>query len=167
MGDGGREFDYSLPYDELDLRAHPELYRAGRGEQGVLLVQPYKGELLPLWRFATPELARPSSEAILARFRGYLDEGDFVGADMARKFLQMGYTRARRYARHRGGRKYDGPVPPDKRGRSGSHGRPELPPDPEDPVKAASAAIFKAAWDEARADERYQQARAEHRRRYG
>ena len=167
MADGSREFDYSLDYDNLDLRADPGLYRVGRGEQGVLRVQPYKAELLPLWRFATPELARESSAAILARFHGYLDEEDFVGADMARKFLQMGYTRARRYARHRGGRKYDGPVPEDKKGRSGSHGRPELPPDPEDPVKAESAAIFKAAWDEARADERYQQARAEHRRRYG
>ncbi len=167
MAGGPREFDYSLDYDNLDLRAHPELYRVGRGEQGVLRVEPYKTELLPLWRFATPDLARESSAAILARFRGYLDEEDFVGADMARKFLQMGYTRARRYARHRGGRKYDGPVPDDKKGRSGSHGRPELPPDPEDPVKAESAAIFKAAWDEARADERYQHARAEHRRRYG
>jgi Domain of unknown function (DUF4385) len=167
MSGGSRGFDYSLDYDNLDLRAHPELYRVGRGEQGVLRVQPYKSELLPLWRFATPELAEESSTAILARFRGYLDAGDFVGADMARKFLQMGYTRSRRYARHRGGRKYDGPVPDDRKGRSGSHGRAELPPDPEDPVKAESAAIFKAAWDEARADERYQQARAEHRRRYG
>jgi hypothetical protein len=26
---------------------------------------------------------------------------------MARKFLQMGWTRARRYAKHKGGRKYD------------------------------------------------------------
>jgi hypothetical protein len=86
---------------------------------------------------------------------------------MARKFLQMGYTRARRYARHRGGRKYDGPVPDDRTGHSGSHGRAGLPPEPEDPVKAESAAVFKAAWDEARTDERYVRARADHRRRYG
>lgn len=32
-----REFDYDLDYKNLDLRAHPELYRVGRGEQGVLL----------------------------------------------------------------------------------------------------------------------------------
>jgi Domain of unknown function (DUF4385) len=161
-----REFDYTLDYATLDLRANPELYRVGRGEQGVLLVQPYKDELLPLWRFATPEVAETSSAAILERFHGYLDAGDFVGADMARKFLQMGYTRARRYARHRTGQKYDGPVPVERRGQSGAHGRDELPVD-EDPVKAASAAIFKAAWDEARTDERYVAARAEHRRKYG
>ena len=33
---------------------------------------------------------------------------DFVGADMSRKFVQMGMTRAKRYANHRGGRKYAG-----------------------------------------------------------
>jgi hypothetical protein len=168
VAEGPKGFDYTLDYANLDLRSRPDLYRVGRGEQGVLLVEPYKSELLPLWRFATPEAARISSEAILARFYGYLDEGDLVGADMARKFLQMGYTRARRYANHRGGRKYDGPVPEDKKGRSGSHGRQELPREAvEDPVKAASAAIFKAAWDRVRADERYVAARTEHRRRYG
>ena len=40
-------------------------------------------------------------------FLAYLKAGDFPGADMARKFLQMGWTRARRYANHKGGRKYD------------------------------------------------------------
>jgi hypothetical protein len=168
MAEDSSRFDYTPDYAHLDLRAHPELYRVGRGEQGVLLVEPYKSELLPLWRFADPGLARESSEAILRRFRDYLDAGDFVGADMARKFLQMGYTRARRYANHKGGRKYDGPVPEDRKGRSGAHGRAELPREEhQDPVKAESAAIFKRAWDEARTNERYVAGRAEHRRRYG
>jgi hypothetical protein len=42
-----REFDYDLDYKNLDLRDQPELYRVGRGEQGVLLVEPYKSEILP------------------------------------------------------------------------------------------------------------------------
>jgi hypothetical protein len=150
-----------------DHRAHPEAYRVGRGEQGVFHVEPYKSELLPLWRFATPETARHSAAELLGRFHAYLDADDFVGADMARKYLQMGYTRARRYANHPGGRKYDGPVPPERKGRSGAHGRAELPRGPEDPVKAESAAIFKAAWEEAAADPRYQAAKQEHRRSHG
>ncbi|GAA4919429.1 uncharacterized protein DUF4385 [Stackebrandtia albiflava] len=164
---GGRSFDYSLDYESLDLRAHPELYRVGRGEQGVLLVQPYKSELLPLWRFATPEAADRSSRALLAAFRRYLADGDFVGADMARKYLQMGYTRARRYAAHRGGRIYEGPVPEEARGRSGAHGRPRRPRAPEDRVKAESARIFYRAWQEAAADPAYRRARKAHRDRYG
>ena len=98
----------------MDARRHPESYRVGRGEQGVLTVEPYKSELLPLWRFRTPQLARESAAALTERFHAYLADGDIVGADMARKFLQMGFTRARRYANHPGGRKYDGPVPEGK-----------------------------------------------------
>ena len=28
------KFEYALPYAQLDLRKHPELYRQGVGEQG-------------------------------------------------------------------------------------------------------------------------------------
>ena len=127
-------FDYSLDFKKIDFRKRPDLYRIGRGEQGVLLVEPYKSEILPHWRFADAEKAQASSEKIYALFLEYLKQEDFVGADMARKFLQMGYTRARRYANHKGGKKYDGPVPDDKKGLSGAHGREELPRSSEDPV---------------------------------
>ena len=159
------KFDYTLDYKSLDLRAHPELYRVGVGEQGVLLVEPYKSEILPLWRFATPDAARASSEAIFALFRRYGEQEDFAGMDMARKFLQMGMTRSRRYANHKGGHKYAGPVPEGKRGQSGAHGREMLPFTP-DPVKAESAAIFRAKWEDAKADPTYQRLLARHRARY-
>lgn len=143
-------FDYALDFKKINFRERPELYRVGRGEQGVLLVEPYKSEILPFWRFADEEKAQESSEKIYQLFLNYLEEEDFVGADMARKFLQMGYTRARRYANHKGGKKYKGAVPDDKKGLSGAHGRDELPRDAEDPIKAAAAKIFKQKWDEAK-----------------
>ena len=149
------------------MRAHPELYRVGRGEQGVLTVQPYKDELLPLWRFRTPDVARESAVALRSAFDDYLASGDLVGADMARKFLQMGFTRARRYANHPGGRKYDGPVPADRRGQSGAHGRTELPRGPQDPVKAESSRIFKQAWDEVEQVAEYTAWRAAHKKEHG
>ena len=40
-------FPYHLDFDKTDFRKHPELYRVGVGEQGVLLAQPYKSEILP------------------------------------------------------------------------------------------------------------------------
>jgi Domain of unknown function (DUF4385) len=100
-------FDYSLDFENTDFREKPHLYRVGKGEQGVLSVEPYKSEILPHWRFRTEEVARESSAKIYEMFLGYKEEDDFVGMDMARKFLQMGYTRARRYANHRSGKKYD------------------------------------------------------------
>ena len=100
------KFDYTLDYPNLDLRKQPELYRVGIGEQGVLSVQPYKSEILPHWRFRTAEIAQESAQKIYDLFLEYKEQEDFVGMDMARKFLQMGYTRSRRYANHKSGRKY-------------------------------------------------------------
>lgn len=166
MAANDRAFNYELDYRNLNLRDQPELYRVGKGEMGVLLVRPYKEEILPHWRFKTPEIARESSEKIYQLFLDYKANDDFIGMDMARKFLQMGYTRARRYANHRSGQKYDGPVPDDKKGQSGAHGRDQLPRD-EDPVKAESARIFYAKYLEAREDEDYKKRKKEWQEKYG
>ena len=149
-----KSFDYSLDYKNLDLRLQPELYRMGKGEQGVLLVEPYKSEILPFWKFKTPADAKKSAAAITKLFKAYKKQRDFAGMDMARKFLQMGYTRSRRYANHASGKKYDGPVPKDKKGQSGAHGREQLAQDP-DPIKAASAAVFYESWQQVKKDKTY------------
>ncbi len=158
-------FRYDLNYAELDLRKNPELYRTGLGEQGVLLVQPYKSEILPYWKFKTPADAKQSANAIYKLFLEYKKQQDFVGMDMARKFIQMGYTRSRRYANHKSGKKYDGPVPADKKGQSGSHGRKQLPRD-LDAIKAESAAVFKKVLEKVKADKYYLKALAAHKERY-
>lgn len=100
-------FDYSLNFKQIDFRKDPELYRIGKGEQGVLLVEPYKSEILPHWKFRTEVIAEISANKIFSLFENYLEKEDFIGADMARKFLQMGFTRARRYANHKSGKKYE------------------------------------------------------------
>ena len=67
-----KEFDYTLDYDNIDFRENPELYRIGRGEQGVLLVEPYKSEICKHWRFRTPEIAFASANRIYSMFNDYL-----------------------------------------------------------------------------------------------
>jgi hypothetical protein len=69
---GPAAFDYSLDFKSTDFRRRPELYRIGKGEQGVLLVQPYKGEILPYWRFKTVAEAKKSSAKIYQLFLAYL-----------------------------------------------------------------------------------------------
>ncbi|MHC5671603.1 DUF4385 domain-containing protein [Nostoc sp.] len=152
-------FDYSLDFKNIDFRQHPELYRVGKGEQGVLLVEPYKSEILPYWRFKTPDIARESSEKIYELFLVYLEQDDFVGADMARKFIQMGYTRSRRYANHKSGRKY-------KKNPETSSSKKEILPYEVDSVKAESAAIFKAKWVQAKTNEKYQELLAKYKQMY-
>ena len=134
----------SYPYDGVDLREHPEAYEIGRGEQGVFHAEPYKGELLPLWSFKTEDAARGSSEAIYGKFVEYRSAGDFVGMDVARKFLQMGWTRSLRYAKYKGGNK----------------NRLLEEPDPE---KLKCAAIFKTFYDRARSDDKYIEMREKHK----
>ena len=134
------------PYDGVDLREHPEAYRIGRGEQGVFHAEPYKSELLPLWTFKDAAAAEESANSIYERFLQYKDEGDFVGMDVARKYLQMGYTRSRRYAKYGGGKK----------------SRPLEEPDPE---KSRAAEIFYEKWREAAEDETYLELKDQHRRR--
>ena len=136
----------------VDYRANPEKYRVGKGEQGVLICEPYKSELVTHWRFKTPESAvRRSTKCFL-----FISvKGDFVGADMARKFLEMGFTRARRYTNYKRGRKYD---PDDKHPLEKGTG---------DPRKALSAEIFYEAWQRAEAKPAYASLKAEWKQNFG
>ena len=103
------EFDYKLDYKKLKFtdKETRKLYRIGRGEQGVLLVRPYTDQICKYWRFKTPTIAKNSAEKIYIMCADYRAKNDFIGMDMCRKFLEMGFTRARRYANHRDGNKYD------------------------------------------------------------
>jgi len=134
-----KEFDYELDYKTLDFSDEEtrKLYRIGRGEQGVLLVRPYTNDICTHWRFKTPDEAVRSSNKIFAMYLDYRDEKDFIGMDMCRKFLEMGFTRARRYANHNSGRKY-------KKGT-----REILPQEPDHATSkfAKSAQIFKKVRD--------------------
>ncbi|MGI4775315.1 MAG: DUF4385 domain-containing protein [Janthinobacterium lividum] len=140
---------------DIDYRKHPENYRVGKGEQGVLLCQPYKNEILPFWQFKDRVIALESSEKIYQIFLKYLENEDFIGADMARKFLQMGFTRARRYTNYKGGRKY----------RSGDYLLLEK--GTGDPEKAISADIFFHKWKDAEKNPKYMEMKREWKEKYG
>jgi hypothetical protein len=135
---------YADAYRGIDFRKEPQRYVIGKGEQGVLIAEPYKSEILPYWRFATPEAAEESASTIYAMFLGYKKEHDFVGMDMARKFLQMGFTRSRRYANHSDGNKYndDGTLKPQAA-------------DWQNSPKAQAARIFYGYYLKARDDAEY------------
>ncbi|KAH7130292.1 hypothetical protein B0J11DRAFT_548670 [Dendryphion nanum] len=121
-------------------------YRIGRGEQGVLTFEPYKAAILPLWRFKTPSIARQSSKKIYEKFEFYDGQDDFVGMDMCRKFLQMGMTRAKRYANHAGGRKYDKDTGKELDKSNNHEGAKE---------KLEASLIFREVWEKAKKHEGY------------
>ena len=143
-----KECDYSLDYKNTLFVPNDSRYRIGRGEQGVLLVRPYTEDICKHWRFRTPSIAQKSSDTIYGLYLAYREQRDFVGMDMCRKFLEMGFTRARRYANHANGRKYDaeGSIIPQERNALTSE-------------KAISARIFKQVRDEVAYDSVYQSMR--------
>ena len=146
---------YADLYRNIDFRQHPEKYPIGRGEQGVLIAEPYKSEILPQWKFATPQAAKTSATKIYSMFESYRRQQDFVGMDMARKFLQMGFTRSRRYANHASGTKYTAQhtvKPQDALSESSD--------------KAESARIFYGYYKKASQDEQYVALKREHQRLY-
>ena len=112
-----KEFDYNIDYKNELFRPNDIRYRIGRGEQGVLLVRPYTDVICRHWRFKTLKEAKVSSQKIFDMYLDYRIQKDFVGMDMCRKFLEMGFTRARRYANHKDGKKYgkDGKVLPQEK----------------------------------------------------
>ena len=150
-----KEFDYELDYKSLDF-TNPEtrkLYRIGRGEQGVLLVRPYTEDICRYWRFRDVPTATQSSNTIYEMFCHYRRQKDFIGMDMARKFLEMGFTRARRYANHKTGRKY-------------SVSKTILPQEDDalTSEKALAAQVFKKIRDLAAYDPEYQMMRKQWRK---
>jgi len=130
--------------DDVNYRASPLEYRVGKGEQGVLICEPYKSEIGQHWRFKTEAIAKESSDKIFSLFEHYIAAEDFVGADMARKYLQMGYTRARRYANYKGGKKYD----KDQDYALLERGNGDM-------EKAAAAEVFYKQWKKAEANALY------------
>ena len=141
-----KEFDYRLPYKKLDFaeKSIRQLYRIGRGEQGVLLVRPYTDDICKHWKFKTPKIAEKSAQKIYEMYADYRVKNDFIGMDMCRKFLEMGFTRARRYANHKDGKKYnsDGTIKPQEKDWATSD-------------KAKSATIFKRYRDIVAKDSKY------------
>lgn len=75
---------------------------------------------------------------------------------MARKYLQMGFTRSRRYANHASGTKYD-KITYDILPQEENHLINE---------KAQSAEIFKQKWFEAKDNDLYKEMATKHRTMY-
>ncbi|GAA0249082.1 DUF4385 family protein [Haladaptatus pallidirubidus] len=150
------ESENDSPEDDIDYRKHPEKYVEKYGidgsEKGVFKAEPYKSELLPHWSYADSESAEESARKLGKKYERYRENGDFVGMDMARKYCQMGFTRAMRYAKYPCEKKYiDGKEREPKRW--------------ADPKKREAAKVFKRRWDEMRHDEKYQTLKEEYRNR--
>jgi len=63
---------------DINYQQNPGMYHVGRGQQGVLICEPYKSEICAHWRFKTVPEAKWSSQKILSMFYSFLDNDDLV-----------------------------------------------------------------------------------------
>jgi hypothetical protein len=136
------------PEYDVDFRENPEAYEIGRGEAGVFKIEPYKSELLPLWTIKTLEGAREAAEALYEQYERYKEADEFVGMDMVRKYLQMGWTRSLRYAKYPGGKKRD------------ADGTEREPQQWYDEEKYEISQVYREFLDRVRDDEAYERRRS-------
>ena len=148
---------HSYPWKpDIDYRQEPEKYRVGKGEQGVLICEPYKSELTPHWRFKTPELASREQRGSLPNVRRISESRGFRRRRYGPKIPADGLHPRRRYANYKGGIKYDknNGYALNERGTG-------------DPAKAESAAIFHQKWKQAEAHPEYATRKKAWREQYG
>ena len=150
--------DSPLPTPSLSSPKIKFSYAIARGEMGVLTFEPYKSLILPYWAFRTVPIANSSASTLFSIFNSYVERGDFVGADMTRKYVQMGMTRARRYANWKGGRKYGKDGEKNERwsgdGTEGEEGRKRR-------EKEQASEVFKSYWRRCTDDESYRALKGE------
>lgn len=145
-------------YDKIDWNLNYKLkknkikYVIGKGQFGVLMYEPYKSEILPHWRYKDVESAKKSTKSIMKLFKKYLKENDFVGADMAKKYLHMGNTRSLRYAKYKGGVKYNVKINKRTGKKTTTHIKPTIWHDYE---KYKVSRIFRKAWKDASTNKKY------------
>ncbi len=121
----------------------------GRGT-GHMSIEPYRSHLNCMWRFQTVAQARQSANDLWNRFLDYKEHEDFIGMDMALKFIQMGMMCAQQIEDLRHGSTRDaeealGEISPE-------HKRAEL--------TSEAALIFKAAFDKIRHHPGYLESKA-------
>jgi hypothetical protein len=65
-------------------------YRIRDRGDGRMSIEPYRSHLNHMWYFHTAPLAQHSADELWNRFLDYHWHGDFIGMDMACKFVEMG-----------------------------------------------------------------------------
>lgn len=85
-----RNFNYNLDFANLNFKKEPSFYRVGTEETGIHVVEPYASLILK--QFAVDTLGETKKTVIHVEhlFKTFKEENDFIGMDMARKYLQLG-----------------------------------------------------------------------------
>jgi len=78
---------------DINYSVFPLIYEVTEDCGGMYTCEPYKTKLLEVWRFSNIKVSKLSAKAIIEIFEEYVANNDFVGADLAKKYLRAGSTK--------------------------------------------------------------------------
>lgn len=78
---------------DINYGKQPLKYEVTNDCGGMYTCEPYKAKFLQVWKFSTTKAAFASAKSIKRMFLDFLACEDFVGADLAKKYLRAGSTR--------------------------------------------------------------------------
>lgn len=70
-----------FPNKKINYRTNPEYYIYTTSEKGMMEIEPYKSEIIEF---------QEDPKKLYELFIKYIDDNDLIGADMTRKFIQIG-----------------------------------------------------------------------------
>ena len=88
MVEKASKWDHTINYKDYPLK-----YEISEDCDGMYMCEPYRTKLIKHWKFSTTEVAEKSAKEILSIFEEYVNDGDFVGADLSQKYLLAGSTK--------------------------------------------------------------------------
>ena len=94
--ESAKRWDHTINYQE-----NPFLYTYTDDCKGMYTCNPYKEELLQLWKFLKKDSASQTAKDLYSYFLKMLEKKDFVGADLARKYILAGSKKKLLSSRHR------------------------------------------------------------------
>lgn len=136
----------------INVKEHPELYIVDNNLKGIYSFEPYKSELLPLFKYKSVKGAKRSIDKLKYRFNKYLENQDFIGCNLTLKYLKAGYIFSQRYSRYENGRRYE----------DGEEKEPLKIKD-RDKEKMEITRMYKKVWEEVRSSEDYKKLKKEFR----
>tara|TARA_A200000159_G_C7331017_1_gene342924 strand:+ start:1990 stop:2418 length:429 start_codon:yes stop_codon:yes gene_type:complete len=74
----------------INYKLKPLMYEVTNDLGGMYICEPYKTDLLSAWKFADSKVSKSSALKLKEMFFEYVKQGDFVGADLTKKYLKAG-----------------------------------------------------------------------------
>lgn len=75
---------------DINYKLKPLMYEVTNDLGGMYICEPYKTDLLSVWKFTDIKVSKSSALKLRDMFFSYVKCGDFVGADLTKKYLKAG-----------------------------------------------------------------------------